>query len=75
MDLTAAIRTGVQALVALLLSVPFIADLGVAQQIEAILLAVATAVVTLILRWLETRFPWLAKIFSLGTSSSGPTYG
>ncbi len=75
MDLTAAIRTGVQALVALLLSVPFIADLGVAAQLEAILMAVATAVVTLMLRWLEGKFPWLVKIFSLGTSSTGPSYG
>lgn len=72
--LIAAVRTGVQALIGLLATVPFVNDLGVNTQLEAVFTAVGVAVVTLVLRWLETRLPWLVTILSLGTSKAGPTY-
>lgn len=72
--LIAAVRTGVQALIGLLATVPFVNDLGVNTQLEAVFTAVGVAVVTLVLRWLETRLPWLVTILSLGTSKAGPSY-
>lgn len=72
--LIAAVRTGVQALIGLLATVPFVNDLGVNTQLEAVFTAVGVAVVTLVLRWLETRLPWLVTILSLGTSKDGPSY-
>lgn len=73
-SMIAAVRTGVQAIVGLLVSVPFIAGLDVARELESLLAAVAIAVVTLVLNWAQQRLPWLGKILSLGLSDSGPSY-
>lgn len=73
-SMIAAVRTGVQAIVGLLVSVPFIAGLDVARELESLLAAVAIAVVTLVLNWAQQRLPWLGKILSLGLSGSGPSY-
>lgn len=76
--LTAAVRTAVQALIGLLISLPALASLGVDSQtvagLEAFLTAVGVGIVTMILRWLEGKFPWLTPILSLGTTSNGPDY-
>lgn len=72
--LVAAIRTGVQAIIGLLVGVPFIASLDIATEVEAILMAVAVAVVTLVLNFLEKKLPWLTPILSLGATKSTATY-
>jgi hypothetical protein len=74
MDIKAAIRTGVQALIGLFVSVPLFNDLGVATELENLLVALGIGVVTLILRALEGRFPWLVQVLSLGVTKEGPTY-
>lgn len=71
----AAVRTGVQALAALL--VAWLANLDIVVDFDALsvaLISVGVGVVTLILRWLETKFPWLTPWLSLGVSKTGPTY-
>lgn len=72
--LIAAVRTGVQALVGLFATVPWLSDLGLNSELETVLVAVGVGLVTLVLRWLEGRFAWLTPILSLGTSKIGPSY-
>lgn len=72
--LIAAIRTGVQAIIGLLATVPWLNDLGINVQLEALLTALGVALVTLILNWLEKKLPWLTPILSLGATKSTATY-
>lgn len=72
--LIAAVRTGVQALIGLFATVPWLGELGINAELETVLVAVGVGVVTLVLRWLEGRLPWLTPILSLGTSKTGPSY-
>lgn len=70
-----AVRTGVQALVGLL--VAWLLTAGITIDQDALLLVVDGLVigaVTLLLRWLEARLPWLTPWLSLGTTKTGPTY-
>ena len=72
--LIAAIRTGVQALIGLFATVPWLDGLGINNELETVLVAVGVGVVTLVLRWLEEKLPWLTVVLSLGTSKTGPSY-
>lgn len=78
MDIIAAVRTGVQALVGMLWGIPAVAALidalGISEAFTTFLESLAIGITVLVLRWLETRLPWLTQILSLGTSKSGPTY-
>ncbi len=71
----AAVRTGMQALAALIVAWLINFDIMVdLDALSVVLIAVGVGVVTLVLRWLESKIPWLAMILSLGTTKSGPTY-
>lgn len=71
----AAVRTGVQALVGLL--VAWLVTVNITVDQDALLLVLDGLIigaVTLVLRWVETKFPWLTPWLSLGVSKTGPTY-
>ena len=74
-NIIAAVRTGIQALVASLVAWAAGFDIFVdANALSVVLVGIGVSIVTLILRWLESRLPWLTPILSLGSTKSGPTY-
>ena len=71
----AGVRTAVAAIVTGL--VAFAAGYDVTLDpgaLEAVLAGVAVGVVNLVLNWLETKLPFLAKLHSLGFSNETPSY-
>lgn len=76
--LTAGVKTGVQVGVAALIS--WLASVGIevagetAQLLETGAFMVGTAIIAAFLNWLESKFPVLSKIFSLGLAQSPATY-
>lgn len=73
--ITGAVRTAVQGLATLV--VAWLVQINVnidADALNAVLFPVALGVVTIVLNWLQAKFPWLAKVFSLGLSKATPSY-
>lgn len=71
----AGVRTAVQVGVAA--AVAWAAKLGLdvdGVALEAFLFSVTTGVVTIILNWLQAKFPFLGNLLSLGLSSNTPSY-
>lgn len=74
--LIASVRTAMQTFATLI--VVWLTSINIGMDVDAlsaVLAALGVGVVTLILRWLETRFPWLTPILSLGVTKTGPSYG
>lgn len=73
--LIAAVRTGVVAVATIV--VAWLAGVGIdvdPSALEVVLTGVAVGVVNLALNWLQTKFPFLGQLMSLGLSKSTPTY-
>lgn len=73
--LTAGVRTAVQAGVAA--AVGWLAKVGIdvdAQAFEAVVFALASGVVAILLNWLGSKFPVVNRITSLGLSTSSANY-
>ena len=72
-------RTGVQALVAFLTTIPWVASLDIADSLRNVLEAVAVAVVTVVLVTVERYaaskgWDWVSRILSVGFRTTSPTY-
>lgn len=73
--ITAAVRTGVVALVTIV--VDRLARVGITVDptaLDAVLMAVAIGAVNLGLNFLQGKFPWVGSIVSLGLSKESPKY-
>lgn len=71
----AGVRTAVQVGVAAVIA--WAANLGLdvdGAALEAFLFSVAVGLVTVVLNWLQAKFPFLGNILSLGLSSRTPSY-
>lgn len=71
----AAIRTTVQA--GVVAAAAYFTGLGFdvdPTALEAAVLPIVVGLVTLVLNWLQTKFPWIGSILSLGASKSTPSY-
>ena len=74
--LISAVRTGVQAVVALVVAWLAGFDIFVdADALTIVLTGVGVSIVTLALRWAEANAPpWLTTVLSLGATRHGPNY-
>lgn len=74
--IVAAVRTGVQSIVAIVVATLAGFDIFVdANALTVVLTGIGVSIVTLALRWIESNTPdWVTRVLSLGVSSNGPTY-